>query len=56
MVTGNVYNDETNQNQLDILDYNAIMDCREDVDAANKSGTCSVPADLNDDGNVDFLD
>lgn len=56
MIAGNVYNDASNQNQLDILDYNAIMDCREDVDTANKSGTCSVTADINDDGKVDVLD
>ncbi len=56
LITGNVYSDATNQNQLDILDYNAIMDCREDVDTVNKSGTCSVDADLNDDGRVDVFD
>jgi hypothetical protein len=40
VTAGNVYNDASNTNQLDILDYNAIMDCREDVDTANKSGVC----------------
>lgn len=56
LITGNVYSDSSNQNQLDILDYNAIMDCREDVDTVNKTGTCSVNADINDDGHVDVKD
>lgn len=48
LVTGDI----TNDNKLDLLDYNALISCF-DV----KFNTCNIPlADINDDGKVDGID
>ncbi|HVA96990.1 MAG TPA: VWA domain-containing protein [Candidatus Acidoferrales bacterium] len=53
LVAGDVNND----NQLNILDYNLILDCYSDLSpAANCDDTKKVMTDLNDDGNVNQFD
>lgn len=47
-----VAGDLTNDNKLDLLDYNALINC-----FASKFQTCNTPlADVNDDGKVDGVD
>jgi Mg-chelatase subunit ChlD len=53
LVAGDVNND----NQLNILDYNLILDCYSDLmPASNCDATKKVMTDLNDDGNVNQFD
>lgn len=54
LVAGDVNND----NSLNILDYNALLDCYSDLSAAPNCTAAekSVKTDLNDDGKVDQVD
>jgi Mg-chelatase subunit ChlD len=52
-----VAGDTNNDNQLDILDYNMLLDCYSDLaPATNCSATKKVMTDLNDDNSVNQFD
>lgn len=51
LVTGNIAQNDSSKNALDIFDYNALLSCYGGKSCAN-----STLADLNEDGKVDSLD
>jgi hypothetical protein len=52
-----IVGDSTNDNQINILDYNILMGCYSDLlQAASCTDENTVFADLNDDGNVNQFD